>query len=68
MYYEELKQRIRERAHALWEADGCPEGREWDYWLIAEQEIVNESIAGEEDPLEALDHETPKPSGKREGG
>jgi len=50
-----LKRRIQERAFALWEADGRPEGREWDYWLAAEREIVNQSYAGEEDPLEGLD-------------
>ena len=47
---EEAKQIIRERAHALWEADGCPKGRELQYWLRAEQELLAELIAGEEDP------------------
>ena len=46
----ELKREIEDRARALWEADGRPEGRALDYWLQAEQEIVNQSIAGEEDP------------------
>ena len=65
--YEELKRRIRERAAALWEADGRPEGRDFEYWLKAEQEITNQSVAGEEDPLEALDHEPPEASAKRQG-
>ena len=30
---------IRERAYSLWEADGSPEGKEWDYWLRAEQDL-----------------------------
>jgi hypothetical protein len=46
----ELRRRIEERAYALWEADGRPDGRALDYWLPAEQEIVTQSIAGEEDP------------------
>jgi hypothetical protein len=46
---EEAKQIIRERAHALWEADGRPEGRELQYWLRAEQELLAELIAGEEE-------------------
>ena len=46
----ELRREIEERARALWEADGRPEGRALDYWLQAEQEIVNQSVAGEEDP------------------
>jgi hypothetical protein len=43
----ELRHRIEERAYALWEANGRPEGRDLDYWLQAEQEIVNYSMAGE---------------------
>jgi hypothetical protein len=51
----EHEQAIRERAHALWEADGRPEGRELDYWLKAEEELAVLSVAGEEDPLTAID-------------
>ena len=54
----ELRHRIEERAYALWEADGRPEGRALDHWLQAEQEIVNQSMAGEEDPLAGIDQET----------
>jgi hypothetical protein len=57
----ELRRRIEERAHALWEADGRPEGRALDYWLQAEQEFVTESIAGEEDPLAGIDQEPEGP-------
>ncbi len=46
---------IEKRAYALWEEAGRPEGRALDYWILAEQEIVNQSSAGEEDPLAALD-------------
>ncbi len=52
---QNLREQIEARAFALWEADGRPEGRALDYWLAAEQEIVNQSSAGEEDPLAALD-------------
>jgi hypothetical protein len=74
MQDEELLQRIRERAFELWEGDDRPEGREMEYWLRAEQELAPLSVAGEEDPLEALDHTPPpaeeaaKPSGKRKRG
>ena len=39
------EQRIRERAHSLWETDGRPEGREQEYWLRAEK-----LIDAEDDP------------------
>jgi hypothetical protein len=30
-------QRIRERAYHLWEADGCPEGQDVEYWERARE-------------------------------
>ena len=33
------EQRIRERAHSLWEADGGIHGRHIHHWLQAEREI-----------------------------
>jgi hypothetical protein len=63
---EELKQRITERARQLWEEDGCPEGRDMEYWLKAEEELAPHSVAGEEDPMEALDHDAPRVPGKGE--
>jgi hypothetical protein len=35
-----LEDRIRARAHELWEADGSPDGRHVDYWLQAERELT----------------------------
>ena len=64
MNRDELKQRITERARQLWEEDGCPEGRDMEYWLKAEEELAPHSIAGEEDPMEALDHDAAEVSGK----
>ncbi|MBV9016956.1 MAG: DUF2934 domain-containing protein [Alphaproteobacteria bacterium] len=32
-------QAIRDRAYAIWEQDGRPEGRSLDHWLQAEAEI-----------------------------
>ncbi len=64
MSHDELKQRITERARQLWEEDGCPEGRDMEYWLKAEEELAPHSIVGEEDPLEALDHDAAEVSGK----
>jgi hypothetical protein len=32
-------QRVQERAYALWEADGRPEGRQLDHWTQAELEV-----------------------------
>lgn len=42
----EREQRIRERAHALWEAEGRPAGRHDQHWTDAEQEI-DAASAGE---------------------
>jgi Protein of unknown function (DUF2934) len=52
---DELRQRVQERAHALWREAGQPEDRELEFWLQAEQELAGLSVAGEEDPYVALD-------------
>lgn len=35
--------RIRERAYLLWERDGGAHGDDWNYWLMAEREIMAEA-------------------------
>jgi hypothetical protein len=37
---------IRQRAYALWEQDGHPQGRDLEHWLRAEAEISGEVPAG----------------------
>jgi hypothetical protein len=32
--------RIRQRAYELWEQDGCPEGRDMEYWFRAEADLA----------------------------
>jgi hypothetical protein len=39
------EQAIRERAYAIWEAEGRVEGHDLDDWLRAEAEINQSSIA-----------------------
>jgi hypothetical protein len=36
------EEEIRKRAHELWEQAGKPEGREDEFWHLAEQELRNE--------------------------
>ncbi|HZD25678.1 MAG TPA: DUF2934 domain-containing protein [Alphaproteobacteria bacterium] len=31
---------IRERAYAIWQGEGCPNGRDQAHWLQAEQELA----------------------------
>lgn len=35
-------ERIRKRAHTIWEEEGRPEGREYSHWLRARAEIQEE--------------------------
>jgi hypothetical protein len=39
---EPTDEQIRTRAHKLWEQAGKPEGREEEFWHLAEQELQNE--------------------------
>lgn len=38
-------ERIRARAHEIWESEGRPEGREAEHWMRAEAEISDEEVA-----------------------
>jgi hypothetical protein len=38
-----LAERIRERAQEIWEAEGRPDGRAEEHWLLAEAEIAASS-------------------------
>ena len=40
---ENLEQRIRERAYALWQSDGSPDGRADEYWDLARRQLQAES-------------------------
>lgn len=39
---DQVMNRIRARAQALWEAEGKPDGRDLEFWLRAESEIVED--------------------------
>jgi hypothetical protein len=49
---EPTEQQIKERAHQIWERHGKPEGREEEFWQLAEQELRNE---GKSNPLRTPD-------------
>jgi hypothetical protein len=46
-------EQIRGRAHELWEKAGKPEGRQDEFWHLAEQELLNED---ESSPLRTPDN------------
>jgi hypothetical protein len=35
----DITEKIKQRAHELWAAEGRPEGRELEFWLQAEREL-----------------------------
>ena len=48
--------RIRLRAHAIWEAEGRPDGRHDDHWRQAREEVAgSETQPGRIDPDRAAD-------------
>ena len=50
-----LEERIRERAHRIWEAEGRPEGKEKEHWERARKELsdAEPKLAGGNNPLTA---------------
>ena len=45
MQHEEVSDRIRKRAHQLWEEAGRPNGSHLEHWLQAEKELLLNSAA-----------------------
>ncbi|PIO97955.1 conserved hypothetical protein [uncultured Pleomorphomonas sp.] len=41
---------VRNRAHELWEKEGCPEGKELDHWFQAMDEYLSLVERDEESP------------------
>ena len=58
---DDRESRIRQRAHALWEQDGRPEGRHEDHWQQASQEV-------EGGPAQPQDGETAPTDGSEPAG
>ena len=40
----DIEDRIRNRAFEMWQDEGCPPGRDLDFWLKAESELLQEPI------------------------
>jgi hypothetical protein len=59
------EQKIRERAHELWDDAGRPDGRSDEFWFAAGAELEREEATGEESP-EAVT--TAQPIGLRPPG
>jgi DUF2934 family protein len=51
---ESREQAIRERAYALWEQDGRPEGRSVAHWSQAEMEVEVEHALPAQDKVKAI--------------
>ena len=47
-----IEVQIRERAYAIWEEEGRPEGREWDHWDAGLARVLSrrESVAAPRPP------------------
>lgn len=46
---------IRDRAYAIWQEEGQPEGQHADHWHRAESEMTTSSAAPVEDPTAGVD-------------
>lgn len=68
-------ERIAERAHQIWEADGRPEGRHAEHWAQAKEELRREGVLDEDalsrdyedDTLSQTPQNTSGPGGQADG-
>ncbi len=63
----EREQRIRERAHALWEREGRPEGRDEEHWAQACREIDREEHAAKTSAAGSYENVTPREAAAKNG-
>jgi len=40
-YHKDVQECIRLKAYKIWEKEGCKDGLDLDYWLIAEKTVKN---------------------------
>lgn len=55
------EERIRRRAHEIWEREGCPEGRQDAHWEQARRELEGEEESAAPAALDATAAEPPAP-------
>jgi hypothetical protein len=61
-----IDDRVRDRAYALWEKDGRPDGRSDEYWRQAKSEVeAEEAEPGNEDPNDATEKHQPSPAASK---
>ena len=59
-----IEDRVRDRAYALWEKDGRPDGRSDEYWQQARSEVeAEEAEPGNESPDNGAEKRQPPPAG-----
>lgn len=62
----DVEERIRARAHAIWEEEGRPDGRADEHWAMATREV--EAAMAAEAPAPAVENDAPvahKPSPRK---
>jgi hypothetical protein len=62
------EERIRQRAHDIWEREGRPEGRRAEHWARARREIEAEGGAAPAGPAAPDDSYSPTPTAPDHGG
>jgi hypothetical protein len=61
-----VEDRVRERAYALWEMDGRPDGRSEEYWRQARSEVeAEEAEPGNESTDDATEKRQPPPAASK---
>ena len=48
---QEIERKVRERAYAIWEQEGRPDGQHLKHWERAKQLVVTEVLHGRSKPV-----------------
>jgi hypothetical protein len=64
-YNQATDEQIRTRAYYIWEAEGRPQGRDWEYWLKAKEELENGNSGSNSAPRKTASSTSAEPARKR---
>jgi hypothetical protein len=64
-YQPPTDEQVSVRAYYLWERDGRPQGRDYDYWVRAKEELVCESSRATSVPKQSSIASEPKTGPKK---
>ncbi|HEY9012989.1 MAG TPA: DUF2934 domain-containing protein [Devosia sp.] len=60
---QQHEEQVRQRAYALWDSEGRPDGRDQDFWYRAERQLSERGTLDVSEEMNDQQSEAPMPAG-----